>query len=430
MLLCGVSQHCVAQQSPILLFSEQFSSKTTVQSDGGTVAGGTFVTGAVGNGFQTSSESQYITFNPSGKVNRASGSIEMWVKCTDASLPANGRIDLIDFVGADLYFNRINCQLKACDPTTGKLEMALYTVSSTGSDLDSKHSVVFTTNTWHHVCYTWDVFNGIDRPSVKLYLDGMNVGNIEGNDPYTLISPFNIGVNPQYFMIGRLYQSIGGVRPAVIIDELKIWDRPIVPGPSIATLALSLSGHSTPPPAPWSGNQIGVSDTVPSPWTNIEVVNNTVKTWGREYTFGPGSPFPSVIKSASTSNMLMSPIVLEVKSNGSVLNFFGGPSNYDTVTPGTVSFTTWHQAGNLQLGTRTTVEYDGMMRVDLNFNPVAPVPIDSITLEIPLSYNSQYLTAPAAPSNEYSVPWDCLYDTYAGAIPGGEGYKSKFRPFV
>ncbi|MHB9037318.1 MAG: glycoside hydrolase domain-containing protein [Armatimonadota bacterium] len=426
-LLCSVVQHCAAQS---LLFSEDFSSASSVVSHGGTVNGGSFVAGAVGNGFSTANENQYITFPPAGKLNRPSGSIEMWVKCTDASLPAGGRVDLVDFVGPDTYQNRIDCLLMNC-LATGKLDMKLYATANTaGQELSVFHTVAFNTGVWHHVCYTWDGFDGVDKPFVRLYLDGMNVGNLNGADPYTPLSPFDIAVDPSYFCIGRNYHSIGGVRPTVIIDELKIWDRPILPGPSIATLALSLSGHSTPPPAPWSGNQIGISSAVPSPWTDLGVAGNTITPWGREYTFDPGAPFPSVIKTASPSNSLMSPIVLEVKSSGSVLNFSGGTSTYDVVTPGEVSFTTSHQAGNLQLNTRTTVEYDGMMRVDLNFNPVAPVPIDSITLEIPLSYNSQYLTAPAAPSNEYSAPWDCLYDTYAGAIPGGEGYKSKFKPFI
>ena len=70
--------------TPFALAGETFysalESKESVEKEGGTVTGGRFVPGKVGNGFFTEKVSDIITFPSKDVLNLKAGTVEMWVK--------------------------------------------------------------------------------------------------------------------------------------------------------------------------------------------------------------------------------------------------------------------------------------------------------------------------------------------------------------
>lgn len=175
-----------------------------------------------------------------------------------------------------------------------------------------------------------------------------------------------------------------------------------------------------PDPTPWLGNEIGITQTVPEPFTPLEIDGRTVRCWGREYRFGD-SGLPEQVTSQG-EELLASPVALELGAGGRAVAWEAAE-----VVAGdgqAVTLATSGRAGDLAAACRTTVEYDGMMRFDLALTPGAPVTLDALTLRIPFR-----------PERAGYLIWtDCAgtgnpADERYGALPE-EGWESGFLPFV
>lgn len=144
-----------------------------------------------------------------------------------------------------------------------------------------------------------------------------------------------------------------------------------------------LSESLTVPPQPdYVGSTLGISDTVPPPFSPLEVSGTTVRCWGREYIF-TDMAIPSQIVSQG-EQMLSGPAVYRVVAGGEAVVLPAGKVRVISQSDTVVTLTSRHVTEDIILNLYTTVEYDGMVKVDATFTPSSSQSIDSLTFEIPL----------------------------------------------
>ncbi|MBM3498675.1 MAG: hypothetical protein FJX74_08370 [Armatimonadetes bacterium] len=134
--------------------------------------------------------------------------------------------------------------------------------------------------------------------------------------------------------------------------------------------------------APWLGNALGVTDGVASPWTALEVSDNTVVYWGGRIDLG-GSGLPRRITSQGL-DLLSRPVAFDIRANGAAPAFTDSELRPEEVTDAAVTLVGSSAAPGLTLDCRTRVEFDGMMRLDVKVTAREATRLDGLTLEVPL----------------------------------------------
>lgn len=170
----------------------------------------------------------------------------------------------------------------------------------------------------------------------------------------------------------------------------------------------------------WLGTREGLTEAVPAPWTPLQVQGDSVQPWGRTYRFA-GSPLPTEVITRDAS-VLAGPVRLTGRVNGRLLTWQGSPVRFRSRRPATVVLTGTQTSAALALSGTTTVEYDGMIRTDLELWPVnGEANIQELTLEVPLkAQHARYL---------YHFPgaWGTVANS---AFLPPEGWAHGFKPFV
>ncbi len=176
-----------------------------------------------------------------------------------------------------------------------------------------------------------------------------------------------------------------------------------------------------PDASPWLGNTIGLTDTVPEPFTPLEIEGRAVRCWGREYTFG-ASGLPEQVVSRSEP-LLAAPVALELSAGGQTVSWVdSGPSL--RLDGRDVRGRAVGAAGDTRVECLTAVEYDGMMRFDVTLTPQGATTLDRLVLRIPF-----------VPERAGYLIWtDCAgtgspADERYGARPEGR-WESDFLPFM
>ena len=170
----------------------------------------------------------------------------------------------------------------------------------------------------------------------------------------------------------------------------------------------------------WLGTTEGLSDEVPAPWTPLEVEGDAVRPWGRTYRFSR-SVLPTEIVAAEAS-LLAAPIALSGTVDGKALRWEGEPTAVVGAAPTVVALTGAARAEGLALSGRATVEYDGMLRVDLTLTPTADkATLRDLSLDIPVKpEHARYL---------YHFPGKWGSVANSGYLPEA-GWTHGFKPFV
>jgi hypothetical protein len=136
---------------------------------------------------------------------------------------------------------------------------------------------------------------------------------------------------------------------------------------------------------PWLGSTVGRHpDEVLPGWEPMEADDGVVTLWGRRIEFGPNG-WPRAIISQN-EDMLAGPVAVRVVAGGQEVGLQPGAdevrieheSRTGVVTAGAAS------GGRWQLRTRTDIDYDGMMRVEMMLSGEEPGEIEGLTVEIPL----------------------------------------------
>lgn len=164
---------------------------------------------------------------------------------------------------------------------------------------------------------------------------------------------------------------------------------------------------------PWQdeAKDVGLTNAVIDPFTPLEVHNDSVYCWGREYRLGlDGLPAHIVSRQAS---LLSEPLSLTASNEGGPVAVTAGDFIFTNKTEGVVNFTSDLRIGNLPVKVRGTIEYDGMIRYDLVFDENASKYLTDLTLRMVIPNEHAVL---------YHVNRYCIRHTNeAGSIPSGTG---------
>jgi len=169
----------------------------------------------------------------------------------------------------------------------------------------------------------------------------------------------------------------------------------------------------------WRLKPAGMKPLVPEPWTPVKWKNNTAEVWGRKYKFD-GLPVPAAISATPDPlsdaapmgdpiPILASPMELNAKVGGKSLTWKRERFEVANQTPERVVVESVNSAAGIVLKGKTTVEFDGMIRVDLEVTGK----VESLDLVMPLrtevaEFLSNYRKAPGPGK----IP-----DRYIGRLP-------------
>lgn len=405
--------------SPKLLFhSNMDSAQGTGSKD---VHGGQFVAGVRGKAFQSISDDQYIYVQSRNIFCPASGTFECWIKFLENTPERSGVVlgDFTDDSGVGIMISIVDH-----DPKSGLISLRLRAVSENKDipQMERAGWAKIEQQKWHHYAVTWDRFDGSGPAEMRFYCDGMEIGrNVGGR--------IKLSGSVDRFTAFRSKTALPGNRARFAVDEMQIWDRATLPGPHIEKTIMRLSGAKKMPDQEWLHNKIGISDKVPAPWIPVKSTGYTVNVWGREYQFSKGSAFPELITAAG-AQVLSGPVNLRILSEGKSVILNDGTTRFSKRQGTSAVFRSTRESAAFTLTSRTTIEYDGMLKAELTLSPKKPVRLDTLSLDIPLkAEHAKYLNVPAASLSDYSPAWEGLIQTFSGFVPE-KGWTAKFFPFI
>jgi len=123
-----------------------------------------------------------------------------------------------------------------------------------------------------------------------------------------------------------------------------------------------------PAPPPWLGTTLGRSERVLPPWSPLRVQGSEVRCWGRAYDFGDHLLPVSINTGAQ---VLARAVRLMARVGGKDVAWDPVRSAFTQVRDAVVERVARTSSPALRATARTTVEYDGMMRVELTLTPRA-----------------------------------------------------------
>jgi hypothetical protein len=141
-------------------------------------------------------------------------------------------------------------------------------------------------------------------------------------------------------------------------------------------------------PPPWDGNQAGITDVVPDPWTDVVVKQDAVEVWDRTYDFA-GGLLPGQITSRGRK-VLAAPMSILASVNGvsqSPTNVEGKWESKSAVSARRISS---GKLGALRVITDTQVDFDGFTWVKCTLQSEQLITVDRLQIDIPL--DRRYVT--------------------------------------
>lgn len=182
-----------------------------------------------------------------------------------------------------------------------------------------------------------------------------------------------------------------------------------------------------PRPTPWENYQLPDLAELPAGFPALTADVRSVKVHGRELSFGK-SPFLDTCRVAG-EQILAGPVTLRGAVNGRELKWKVTAHELVKKTARAAQYQTTATAGACDLKVKTTVEFDGLVRLDWTLQPRGnrPVTISDLQFVIPLKKEHaalyyHYITENFAFSN--TKTWNG-----SGAI-GASGWRGPFYPIV
>ena len=169
----------------------------------------------------------------------------------------------------------------------------------------------------------------------------------------------------------------------------------------------------------WYNNTTGAEPVIPPPYKPLQTNGQTVFSWGRSYQLGE-CLLPQTVKALDAS-LLAGPVKFKTVANGLQLEWKGTAPKIVKSSPEAVVMTGKAQSKALGLTGRALIEYDGMIRLDLELTPQGRQFINELTLEIP--FKTEYVKY----LYYLGVKWGSVSN--AGKFPE-KGFESSFIPYV
>jgi len=170
----------------------------------------------------------------------------------------------------------------------------------------------------------------------------------------------------------------------------------------------------------WLNTQEGLSREVPAPWTALVVDGTAVKPWGRTYRF-ERSLLPTAVVTRDAS-VLAGPVRLVARVAGKTVDWRSDGVSCRERHADSVVLAGRSSVAGLTLRGTTTVEFDGMLRADLELVPDrGPVEVESLQLEVP--FHPQY----ARYLYQFPGRWGSVANS--GFLPA-TGWVNAFKPML
>ena len=137
------------------------------------------------------------------------------------------------------------------------------------------------------------------------------------------------------------------------------------------------------PATPWQKPMPQYEHVVPDPWSPVEGDERRVDVWGRTYEFDAG-PLPRAIASQGEA-VLARPIRLGIDVGNGTENPKWQAASVSDKHPDALVRSGRGHVGDLALTYSTRVEFDGMLRCDLDLDPQRKLRIDALRLDLPIA---------------------------------------------
>ena len=134
-------------------------------------------------------------------------------------------------------------------------------------------------------------------------------------------------------------------------------------------------------PSWWKSN-LGIDHSVPPPFQAVVVKNGNISVWGRDHIFG-ATVFPQQIINQKNPMFTRAPI-FTLKVDGQSGNLASMKKTDSKVFPDIATVSGKQTIGSVTASCKTSLEFDGCIRLDLSITPVKPVNLEEMVLTIPL----------------------------------------------
>ena len=205
--------------------------------------------------------------------------------------------------------------------------------------------------------------------------------------------------------------SIVGVAPGEYTVNISVSDKgKVILSSSKKLNVLDLS---------WLESKAGVSDEVLPPWTPIVMDGLKVNLWGRTYDFS-NSFLPSSIQTAGKS-ILAAPITLNLNIDGKDVALSAVKPTIVSKSKSKIVLKSDATQDSVNISANVIIEYDGMIRIDLNIDPKTEATINNMVLEIPIKKEFVDL-----------YYWNGVFDEpkFTGSFSGSSGLRIPFRSYI
>lgn len=136
--------------------------------------------------------------------------------------------------------------------------------------------------------------------------------------------------------------------------------------------------------AEWMGNSVGITDKVIPPWTPVRVEAGNVRVWNRELVLD-GLGLARSVRNGPTEQ-LAGPMRLVAVQDGREIELRSPPPRLRRAVEAEADLEGSCRAAGLSFSARTRVEFDGLVKIDMDVAPPGrqPVKLDRLYLEIAL----------------------------------------------
>jgi hypothetical protein len=149
-----------------------------------------------------------------------------------------------------------------------------------------------------------------------------------------------------------------------------------------AVIAASSRPWRLPPPPPWLGTTLGLSDRVPPPFEEVRVRGTAVSVWGRTYEFRDGL-FPAQIVNQGV-RQLARPAELVLERDGRRLAWERAAVEVTEARPTQAVLSVRAESAEVTAAGTVRIEYDGWALFDITLTPGAPMTVTGLWLRLPM----------------------------------------------
>ncbi|HPD15710.1 MAG TPA: DUF6067 family protein [Planctomycetota bacterium] len=162
---------------------------------------------------------------------------------------------------------------------------------------------------------------------------------------------------------------------------------------------------------PWAGSELGITDDVHPPFTPVAARWQEASVVGRTHQMNGFGLWESVV--ANGRELLAAPMSLRCWMGGNERKWDKAGGKFTSTGRTQAVFEATGAAAALKLATKSTIEMDGCMRVEMTLLPgPKPDEIERLWLDIPLKASEARLLHETT---------DTLRQNFAGAVPEGQG---------